>query len=201
MADRDYLLQIVDFIKETEKLKDVHRSGYTSGGKSESTAEHSWRLGLLAMLLMDKFDGCDPVKILSLCLIHDLGELDSGDIPAVYEVAEAVKFAEESATIKRLSAILPMDKGHHLLDLWQEYERGETPEAKMVKALDKMETIMQHNQGSNPKDFDYKFNLDYGKHLTRDDNVLQELRTIVDDMTKERLNESEDGPKNEKAYE
>lgn len=189
MADRDYLLQIVDFIKETEKLKDVHRSGFTSGGKSESTAEHSWRLGLLAMLLMDKFEGCDPVKVLSLCLIHDLGELDSGDIPAVYEVAEAVKFAAEETTMERISAILPSDKGHGLVKLWREYDEGKTPEAKVVKALDKMETIIQHNQGANPKAFDYKFNLDYGKHLTRDDHVLKELRSIVDEMTLKRLKE------------
>ncbi len=183
MSEKDYLLKILDFIGETEKLKDVHRSGFTSAGKPESTAEHSWRLGLLALLLMDGFEGCDSMKILSMCLVHDLGELDGGDIPAIYEVAQTIKYASEEATINRITALLPVDKGNDIKDLWQEYNEGVTPEAKIVKALDKMETIMQHNQGHNPVDFDYGFNLGYGKKFTEGNRTLELLRALVDEMT------------------
>lgn len=188
MIDREDLLKIVDFIQESEKIKDVHRSAYTRFGRKESTAEHSWRLALLAMLLMNDFSECDPFKVLSLCLIHDLGELDSGDIPAVEEVDESIKYKIESDTIDRITALLPNKVSECIKSLWNEHEEGNTNEARMVKALDKIETIMQHNIGSNPDDFDYHFNLDYGKHLVDGNDTLESLRAIVDKMTIERIN-------------
>ena len=71
--------------------------------------------------------------------------------------------------------------------LWEEYEACRTPEARLVKALDKAETILQHNQGMNPPDFDYAFNLSYGAEYFRSDKVLQRLRSLLDIDTRRHL--------------
>ncbi|MCH4887968.1 HD domain-containing protein [Acidaminobacter sp. JC074] len=183
----DDLLRIIEFISEAEKIKSVLRSGNTSLGRKESTAEHSWRLSLLIMFLSDYLPELDALKALQLSIIHDLGELDEGDIPAVVETDQASKFLIEEAALIRLSNLLPDDKRTWLYNLWLEYEEGKTYEARVVKALDKIETIMQHNQVDNGKDFDYTFNLDYGKKHLTDDQVIIELRKIIDEMTKENI--------------
>ena len=74
-----------------------------------------------------------------------------------------------------------------LLALWDEYEAAATPEARAVKALDKMETILQHSQGDNPPDFDYGFNLTYGRDYAQHDEVPRALRTLVDEATARRM--------------
>jgi putative hydrolases of HD superfamily len=70
--------------------------------------------------------------------------------------------------------------------LWDEYEQARTPEARAAKALDKLETIIQHNQGANPPDFDYLFNLDYGRKYTRAEPLFAQLRELVDADTRRR---------------
>jgi putative hydrolase of HD superfamily len=75
--------------------------------------------------------------------------------------------------------------------LWDEYEAAESPEAKLAKALDKLETIMQHNQGLNPADFDYRFNLGYGRKHTADIPLVARVRQILDDETEQRAREAE----------
>ena len=75
--------------------------------------------------------------------------------------------------------------------LWDEYEAAQSPEARLVKALDKLETILQHTQGDNPRDFDYRFNLGYGRQFTADHPVLVELRAILDSETERRAREAE----------
>ena len=74
-----------------------------------------------------------------------------------------------------------------LLALWREYNANATPEARLVKALDKAETIIQHNQGRNPEDFDYRFNLGYGKEYFEGSGFLRELRTLLDEETAAKL--------------
>jgi len=181
------LLKVVKFINEVEKLKSVLRSGNTSIGRKESTADHTWRLSLLTMLMSDYIENCDPLKLIQLTIVHDLGELDEGDIPAVETCDEEEKFKIESSTMRRVSALLPGDKGELLYSLWMEYEEGLTAEAKVVKALDKIETIIQHNQVDNGETFDYEFNLNYGNTIAIDNSCLSELRRIVDEMTKENV--------------
>ena len=104
------------------------------------------------------------------------------------DVAEALFEREllkrEDHRIERLTALLPPEAAGRIRNLWEEYEAGSTPEARWVKALDKAETIVQHNQGANPADFDYRFNLTYGSALFRDDALLRELRRLLDDETR-----------------
>ncbi|MFD2111096.1 HD domain-containing protein [Thiorhodococcus fuscus] len=135
------------FIQEAEKLKSVLRTSYTSTGRRESTAEHTWRLCLLAMTLQDILGPLDFDRVLKLCVIHDLGEALNGDVPAVLQQASASKSDQERQDLVKLLATLPAALQEEFLSLWEDYEYARTREARIVKALDKIETIIQHNQG------------------------------------------------------
>lgn len=182
----DSLERQLDFLKEAERLKSVEREAWTSTGRRESTAEHSWRLALLAGLLAPSFP-VDREKVLLMCLIHDIGELYMGDISAAAHPDEAEKHAAEERDARSAFARLPQEQCSVLMGLWKEYNENVTPEARLVKALDKAETILQHNQGENPPDFDYAFNLEYGKAYFQDDALLNQLRGILDAETAYRM--------------
>ena len=175
------------FLREAEKLKDVLRSGHTSSGRAESTAEHSWRLCLMAMAFEEELAGLDLLRVLKLCVVHDLGEAIHGDIPAVSQGAHPDKSERERRDLLTLMAPLDSKLRGELLALWDEYEAAASPEAKAVKALDKLETILQHNQGANPADFDYAFNLGYGRKHTDTTPLFSALRELVDDDTRRRI--------------
>jgi putative hydrolases of HD superfamily len=173
----------LQFIQAAERLKTVLRSGHTSTGRPESTAEHSWRLSLLALTFQDLLQPLNIERVLKLCLIHDLGEAISGDISAIQQTTATPKAAQERQDFIQLCTPLPPALQAEFLALWDEYEAAQTREARMVKALDKIETIIQHNQGANPPDFDYGFNLDYGRHYADIHPVIANLRQLVDSDT------------------
>jgi len=177
----------LDFLREAEKLKDVLRSAHTSSGRTESTAEHSWRLCLMAIVFEDQLGSLDVLKILKMCVIHDLGEAINGDIPAVSKAAFPDKSEQERNDLLLLTSALDGPLKAQILALWDDYENALSPEAKAVKALDKLETILQHNQGKNPPDFDYQFNLAYGKKYTDSDPLFESLRNLLDEDTKEKI--------------
>lgn len=185
----DDLERQLAFLAEAEGLKSVLREAWTSTGRRESTAEHSWRLALLAWLLAPAFP-VDREKLLLMCLIHDMGEVYLGDIPAPEQTDQEEKHAAELRDVQRLFAALPKAQCDALTAVWAEYNENATAEARLVKALDKAETILQHNQGQNPPDFDYGFNLAYGKSYFRG-NLLGRLRGILDAGTAARMREAE----------
>ena len=168
------------FLREAERLKSTLRSGHTSNGRAESTAEHTWRLCLMAMVFQKEFAELDFAKVLKLCVIHDLGEAISGDIPAVQQHTTPTKSEDERRDLLALMARLPVDIADEFLALWEDYEYARSPEARMVKGLDKLETILQHNQGSNPADFDYAFNLGYGQKYMDSYPLLRQIRDVLD---------------------
>jgi putative hydrolase of HD superfamily len=174
------------FIQQAERLKNVLRSAHTSAGRRESTAEHTWRLCLMAMVFEPAFEGLDVARLLKLCLVHDLGEAISGDIPAVAQTSGHDKSAQERADLLTLLAPLDLPRQEAFLALWEEYEYGTSPEARLVKGLDKLETIIQHNQGDNPAGFDYAFNLSYGQPHMQAHPLLRALRHLVDEQTRQR---------------
>jgi putative hydrolase of HD superfamily len=188
----DELDGILTFLRAAERLKTVTRSGWTSTGEQESVAEHTWRLCLMAMLLYGNAPGIELARLLRMCLIHDLGEAIHGDVPAPAQLPGAGKAGQERADLVELTSSLPPSLRQEILDLWDEYEAAESPEARLAKGLDKLETILQHNQGLNPADFDYAFNLDYGLRYTGADPVLAALRTRLDEETARRA--SDRGP-------
>ncbi|PZQ52598.1 MAG: phosphohydrolase [Rhodovulum sulfidophilum] len=169
------------FFRAAEALKDTMRSGYTSGGRRESTAEHSWRLCLMALTLEPELDGIDVAKLIRMLIVHDLGEAIGGDIPAPEQRGD--KTAEERRDFRALIAPLPEPAGARLLALWDEYNAMASPEARLAKGLDRLETVLQHTQGDNPADFDIGFNLTYGRAHTDGHPLIAALRAPVDAET------------------
>jgi putative hydrolases of HD superfamily len=186
----DELDGLLSFLRAAERLKTVTRSGWTSAGKQESVAEHTWRLCLMAMLLYGSTPGIDLARLLKMCLIHDLGEAIRGDVPAPAQTAGGSKAHLERADLLELTTPLPPALRHEILQLWDEYEAVDSPEAKLAKGLDKLETILQHNQGKNPAHFDYAFNLDYGQRYTAADPVMAAIRARLDEETARRAKDT-----------
>jgi len=188
---------VLEFLRAAERLKSTTRTGYTSAGQQESVAEHTWRLCLMALVLRPAFPGIDFAKLVKICIIHDLGEAIHGDVSAPEQARRAAagaiagKAEQERRDLLELLAPLPAAVRDEITALWDEYEAAESPEAKLAKGLDKLETIMQHNQGLNPADFDYRFNLDYGRRHTADNPVIAELRAMLDRETEARAREAD----------
>ena len=168
------------FLREAERLKDTLRSAYTTSGRTESVAEHTWRLTLLAITFADELPDVDLLKLLKICILHDLGEAIDGDIPAPLQSSAATKSGKERDDFISLVDPLPEQLKSEFVSLWDEYEQGNSPEARAAKALDKLETILQHNQGLNPEDFDYEFNLEYGKVHTNKVPIAAVIRDLLD---------------------
>lgn len=185
--DPSRLAAIIAFLQAAEKLKDTLRSGITSNGRAESTAEHSWRLCLMAMLFDRELAGYDHLKLLKLCIVHDLGEAISGDVPATRQTQGDGRAARERADLETLCGPLPYDLRCEILALADEYSGAATPEAQMVKGFDKLETMLQHLIGRNAADFDYRFNLRYGAQHTQRHPLLFQIRELVDAATRERI--------------
>ena len=192
MASDAELNERLEFLRRAEKLKETLRSAYTSGGRQESVADHSWRLSLLVITVSDLLPEIDLLHLLKLCIIHDLGEVVDGDIPAPEQVHSKSKSSKEREDFKSLLTNLPASLQHEFLCLWDEYENTSSVEAKLAKALDKIETLLQHTQGDNPPDFDYDFNLEYGKSYTDAIPLAARLRAIIDEDTR-RLAEGDTG--------
>jgi putative hydrolase of HD superfamily len=185
---------ILAFLRTAERLKSTPRSGWTTAGERESVAAHTWRLSLMAAVLSDRFPGIDLARLLKICLIHDLGEALHGDVPAPQQSPEAGKAAREREDLQSVLAPLPERLREELIALWDEYEAARTPEAQLAKGLDKLETILQHTQGLNPTDFDYRFNLTYGQTYTAAHPILTALRARLDEATEDRARSSNDQP-------
>ena len=191
-ASSHELLGTVEFLRAAERLKTTRRSGWTSAGEPESVAEHTWRLCLMALVLHAEFPEADFARLIKICIVHDLGEAIGGDVPAPEQARRGgSKSAEERRDLLELLAPLAAPLRQEIVALWDEYEAAVTSEARLAKALDKMETILQHTQGRNPADFDYRFNLSYGRQYTGDHPVLRSLRALLDELTEQRAREGE----------
>lgn len=139
MSREETLQPTIDFIRELDKLKGVERKTRPLGlARFENSAEHSWQLAVLAIALSRYAEGAIRVdRVVSMLLLHDIGEIDTGDtIAYAMEGMEQRKIAEEAA-VKRICAILPDDLGNHFESLWHEFEAEETPEAKFAHAMDR----------------------------------------------------------------
>jgi putative hydrolases of HD superfamily len=140
-------------------------------------------------VLAPEFPGVDFARLVKICLVHDLGEAVGGDVPAPEQARRLAagvatgKGKDERRDLLTLLQPLPSALQAEIAELWDEYEAAKTAEARLAKALDKLETIMQHTQGKNPLHFDYAFNLDYGREHTAGQALIVEIRTILDAET------------------
>ncbi len=185
------LADVLAFLRAAEALKTTTRSGWTSAGRPESVAEHTWRLCLMALVLHPSFPDVDFARLVKICIVHDLGEAIGGDVSAVLQAGAPPKAEQERADLLRLCAPLPPALRDELVALWDEYEAASTPEARLAKGLDKLETILQHVQGENPPGFDYRFNLAYGRAHTEREPLLAAVRALLDAETERRAREAD----------
>jgi len=147
-ADDDAIARLaatVNFFMELDRLKSVERRNFLAdGSRRENTAEHSWHLGMAAVVFAPfAAETIDLGRATAMALAHDIVEIDAGDTFA-YDVGEgaASKDAREQAAADRLFGLLPPERGAYLRELWDEYERGDTPEARYVMAIDRMAPML-----------------------------------------------------------
>ena len=152
----------LEILHTAERLKDTTRHCTTSKGRPESVAEHSWRVSLMAFLLRSQFPQLDMDRVIRMCLIHDLGECFTGDIPS-FDKTPADE-GREAALLKQWVEALPPALSAEMAALYREMDALETPEARLYKALDKLEAVIQHNEA--PLDTwaenEYALNQTYG---------------------------------------
>jgi putative hydrolases of HD superfamily len=133
----DRLSKQLQFIIELDKLKSVYRRTYLiDADRRENSAEHSWHLGLLAIVLSEySNEPVDTCKVVKMVLIHDVVEIDAGDT-YIYD-AQGDKLERERIAAERIFGMLPSDQAEEFRNLWEEFESRATPEARFASALDR----------------------------------------------------------------
>ena len=137
-------VQLLAFLRRIETLKTNPRHAYTAGGVRETVAAHSWRTALLAMLLAPEFPELDMNKVIRMCLIHDLGEAVTGDIPAFEKTDE--HRSQERLALAQLVDTAPAADAAQMHALFAEMDALQTPEARLYKVLDRIDAVIQHNE-------------------------------------------------------
>ncbi len=185
------LLKQIEFIKEIDKIKYIQRrTCLLNSDRPENDAEHSWHLALMAIALSEHANKpVDILKVIKMVLIHDIVEIDSGDV-FVYDKSKSHKNTEEEfAAAKRIFGLLPENQAKELIDLWKEFEDGETDDAKFAKSLDKLEPLLQ-NFSNNGGTWD-KYNVTYNEVYTQKKSINKGSDTLWE-YAENLLNESVD---------
>ena len=140
------LKQILKFLHKIGKLKETYRFGESKTLKGDSSADHSWRLALMTFIIADELKlKIDISRAMEIALVHDLAEAITGDIDARLiaqgKITKEKKYQQEKKAMERIKKSLPIKAGKKIYELWQDYEKGGSKEAKFIKALDKIETL------------------------------------------------------------
>ena len=182
--------ELLEILSVAERLKCNTRHSYTSTGRHESVAEHSWRIALMAMLLRPEFPKADMDKVIRMCLIHDLGEAFTGDIPAFDKTESDVQ--KEDAAFDAWVQTLPEGTKQEFSALLAEMNALETQEAKIYKALDKLEAVIQHDEAdiSTWLPLEYDLQLRYGAENVTFSPYMQALKAEIDSRTRRKIEES-----------
>ena len=185
MNAREYL----NILHVAERLKDTPRHCTTTNRRTESVAEHSWRISLMALLLRHEFKDIDIDKVVDMCIIHDLGECFTGDIPTFLKTDDDREV--EDSLLNRWVQSLPGELSKDLSELYREMDAQETKEAKLYKALDKLEALIQHNESpiDTWSENEYELNKTYAFDTVNFSEWLTELREDILEDTLEKINE------------
>lgn len=140
----DRLKKQISFIIETDKLKTIYRQSLISDkSRYENDAEHSWHLALMAVLLSEHTnEQVDLLKVIKMVIIHDIVEIDAGDTYCYDEKAKLDKREREEKCANRIFSLLPDDQRDEMFELWEEFEKMETAEAKFAAALDRLQPVL-----------------------------------------------------------
>lgn len=185
----DNLSQQVAFIKEIDKLKYIQRkTKLFDSERNENDAEHSWHLAVMAIVLAEHSnEKIDLLKVIKMVLIHDIVEIDAGDIFLYDTQINHNNTEEELKAAKRIFGLLPEKQAEEFIQIWEEFEAGETNEAKFAKSMDRFEPLLQNtsNKGGTWKEFD----VDYEKVYEKKKAIDKGSNTIWD-YAKKLINES-----------
>ena len=184
--------QLIDFLAVIEKLKCNTRHSWTTSGRRESVAEHSWRLAVIALLCADEYPNLNMDRVIKMCLLHDLGEALTGDVPS-FEKTEQNEMSEEQAW-QTLLQMLPEPYAAEIGALYAEMEARQTPEAQLYKALDNMEAVISHNEASLDTwiPLEYTLNLTYGEDTAACSPYTRTLRAYLAEQTAQKIQQAEE---------
>ncbi len=181
---------LLDALIIAERLKNTTRHCYTSKGRHESVAEHSWMMTLMAFFMRDEFPEADMDKVIRMCIIHDLGECFTGDIPT-FEKTAANEVTEENLLYSWVDS-LPEDYAAEMRSLYEEMTERKTIEAKIYKAIDGLEALIQHNLSDIstwiPREYD--LNMTYADDKVAFSEYLKVLREEVRKDTIQKIEET-----------
>ena len=171
--------EFINMLHIAERLKDTPRHCTTSKRRVESVAEHSWRVSLMASLLRGEFPDIDIDKVVNMCLIHDLGECFTGDIPT-FDKTDQDRDTED-ALLKEWIDSLPKEVADYMKALYAEMDAQDTKESKLYKALDKLEALIQHNESpiDTWSENEYELNKTYAFENVEFSEWLKELRKEI----------------------
>ena len=179
--------KLLETLAFAERLKDTTRHCYTAKGRHESVAEHSWMMTLMAFFMRDEFPDVDMDKVTRMCIIHDLGECFTGDIPTFEKSRENEQ--TEDALLEKWVKSLPGGYAEEMLALYAEMNARQTPEAKVYKAIDGLEALIQHNISdlSTWISKEYELNMTYADDKVAFSEYLTTLREEIRKDTIEKL--------------
>ena len=184
------LRESVDFIKEIEKLKLITRFNRTIDGRFENSAEHSWQSAVAAIVLQEYY----PKKlnmewVISMLLIHDLGEIYVGDTWIFDDEKKAYSHYEELESIKKIMSILPKSQRLDMINCWMEFEKGESAEARYARVIDALVPLINHLEVSelnyNPNRISSKIVLEKKRFI---ESESKELWKLVESLVEESVN-------------
>jgi len=163
----DHLVRQVAFIKEIDKLKYIQRkTKLFNSDRHENDAEHSWHLAMMTIVLAEHADTpIDVLKVLKMVLIHDIVEIDAGDT-FIYDTTKShTNTDEELMAAKRIFGLLPTEQAEEFIAIWEEFEEGETDEAKFARSMDRFEPLLQNtsNQGGTWAEYNVPYQKVYDK--------------------------------------
>jgi putative hydrolases of HD superfamily len=182
------LQQQIQFILEIDRLKQIMRQSYiTGGGRKENSSEHSWHLAVMALVLAEH--ACEPIDLMNvvkMVLVHDLVEIDAGDTFIYDAQAGADKSDREARAADRIFGLLPDDQQEEFRGLWEEFEARETPDAKFAAALDRLMPLMHnyYSKGKTWKEHNVHKNqvIDRNRHIRHGSEALWDFaRSLIED--------------------
>ncbi len=190
--------KLLDFFHLSKGLKNELRHGYTSKNRKESVADHTWRVSLMVIVISRFLDQeISLEKALKMAIIHDLAEVVTGDDPYFLceesEQLQNEKFQKELLAMQHIKNLVPEIVGIELVELWKEYEEGKTLEAKFVKAIDKIEAQIQHNEMSylHWNEYDRKFASNRLDKYCAFDSFLVKLKCLIQEESMKKMNSSQ----------
>lgn len=186
----DRLKKQLEFVLEIDKEKNIFRQTHISGhGRNENDAEHAWHMAIMAYLLREySNEPIDITRVMLMCLIHDVVEIDAGDTYAYDTEGKKTQKAREEAAKERLYSLLPDDQKEELMTIFEEFEAGETSEAKFARAMDNLQPLLLNNSngGGDWRSHEVSADQVYGRQIGTKTGS-EKLYEVTDNIIRENI--------------